>query len=216
MRHLADLDEAVLRRFEVRCLIDIADAKANEEILRRTLSGDSLEEDAERDPVDLGKVARICYERNYSASDVVSLCRQAAWVRVREHISGGVPSLSSKSAQRKKSRVVAGKGSDQGSAAGAARLAALMALARGSSGASAVGTSTDQCHQGQQQPLRPLCGRDFESTLEAATRNGSASAQSRACILEWHHRFGTAGTAGGKHSASFDVANQGAIAQMYS
>jgi len=208
----ADLDEAVLRRFEVRCLVDIADPEANEDILRCALQNDTLQQDENADNVDIAKIARICHSRGYSASDVVALCRQAAWVRVREAISNAA-----KSSKSKRMRVEANDKKTK-SARSKSRLAALMAVARSSGGASKcapkVGRSDCTAALQNTQKLRPICGRDFEVTFAASSKHGSASASSREAVLQWHETYGTCG-ADFKRSRSGLLGNT-AVAQMYS
>jgi AAA+ superfamily predicted ATPase len=72
-----DLDEAVLRRFQRRLLVDLPDAASRGRILRVLTAQEDLGAD-----VDLGRLAASL--EGYSGSDLRNLCAEAAMAPIRE------------------------------------------------------------------------------------------------------------------------------------
>lgn len=75
-----DLDDAVLRRFPRRILVDLPDERCREQILRVILSKERLETG-----FDFGELARLT--DGYNGSDLKGLCIAAAFIPIRELIS---------------------------------------------------------------------------------------------------------------------------------
>ena len=74
-----DLDDAVLRRFPRRMLVDLPDANNREKILRVILRDENLEEDFAFD--NLSQMTD-----GYSGSDLKNLCIAAAYIPIREYL----------------------------------------------------------------------------------------------------------------------------------
>ena len=74
-----DLDEAVLRRFSRKLLVDLPNAEQREKILHVILRKEKLSED-----VDLKAIASDSFTKGFSGSDLFNLCQTAAYMPIRE------------------------------------------------------------------------------------------------------------------------------------
>ena len=74
-----DLDDAVLRRFSRKILVDLPDAEQREKILKVILRKEKVSAD-----VDLKHIASDAMTKGFSGSDLYSLCQTAAYMPVRE------------------------------------------------------------------------------------------------------------------------------------
>ena len=77
-----DLDDAVLRRFSRKLLVDLPDAEQREKILKVILRKEKLSPD-----VDLKAIASDAMTKGFSGSDLFNLCQTAAYMPVREIIA---------------------------------------------------------------------------------------------------------------------------------
>ncbi|KAI7740710.1 hypothetical protein M8C21_023521 [Ambrosia artemisiifolia] len=73
----SELDEAILRRFSQAFEIGIPDRKERADILKVILKGERVEED-----IDLDCIAALC--EGYTGSDLLELCKQAAYFPIRD------------------------------------------------------------------------------------------------------------------------------------
>lgn len=74
-----DLDDAVLRRFSRKILVDLPDAEQREKILKVILRKEKVSAD-----VDLKHIASDAMTKGFSGSDLYNLCQTAAYMPVRE------------------------------------------------------------------------------------------------------------------------------------
>ena len=74
-----DLDDAVLRRFSRKLLVDLPDAEQREKILKVILRKEKVSSD-----VDLKAIASDAMTKGFSGSDLYNLCQTAAYMPVRE------------------------------------------------------------------------------------------------------------------------------------
>ena len=74
-----DLDDAVLRRFSRKLLVDLPDAGQREKILKVILRKEKVSSD-----VDLKAIASDAMTKGFSGSDLYNLCQTAAYMPVRE------------------------------------------------------------------------------------------------------------------------------------
>ena len=77
-----DLDDAVLRRFSRKLLVDLPDAEQREKILKVILRKEKLSDD-----VDLKAIASDTMTKGFSGSDLYNLCQAAAYMPVREIVA---------------------------------------------------------------------------------------------------------------------------------
>lgn len=77
-----DLDDAVLRRFSRKLLVDLPDAEQREKILKVILRKEKLSDD-----VDLKVIANDSMTKGFSGSDLYNLCQAAAYMPVREIVA---------------------------------------------------------------------------------------------------------------------------------
>ena len=87
-----DLDDAVLRRFSRKLLVDLPDSEQREKILRVILRKERLSED-----VDLKQIASDGMTKGFSGSDLFNLCQAAAYFPVREIMEKEKMTLGAKS-----------------------------------------------------------------------------------------------------------------------
>ncbi|KAJ9546230.1 hypothetical protein OSB04_025937 [Centaurea solstitialis] len=73
----SDLDEAILRRLPQAFEIGVPDRKARAQILKVILKGERVE-----DNIDLDNIAAMC--EGYTGSDLLELCKQAAYFPIRD------------------------------------------------------------------------------------------------------------------------------------
>ncbi|KAK9075246.1 hypothetical protein SSX86_003567 [Deinandra increscens subsp. villosa] len=73
----SELDEAILRRLPQAFEIGIPDRKERADILKVVLKGERVEDD-----IDLDHIAALC--EGYTGSDLLELCKQAAYFPVRD------------------------------------------------------------------------------------------------------------------------------------
>ncbi|XP_035845062.1 ATPase family AAA domain-containing protein 1-B-like [Helianthus annuus] len=73
----SELDEAILRRLPQAFEIGIPDRKERADILKVILKGERVEED-----IDLDSIAALC--EGYTGSDLLELCKQAAYFPIRD------------------------------------------------------------------------------------------------------------------------------------
>ncbi|KAD4584214.1 hypothetical protein R6Q59_036944 [Mikania micrantha] len=73
----SELDEAILRRLPQAFEIGIPDRKERADILRVILKGERVEDD-----IDLDSIAALC--EGYTGSDLLELCKQAAYFPIRD------------------------------------------------------------------------------------------------------------------------------------
>ncbi|KAK8952028.1 hypothetical protein KSP39_PZI004459 [Platanthera zijinensis] len=73
----SELDEAILRRFPQSFEIGIPDENERSQILKVILKGEKIKED-----IDYDSIARVC--QGFTGSDIFELCKQAAYIPVRE------------------------------------------------------------------------------------------------------------------------------------
>lgn len=72
-----DLDEAVLRRFSKRILIDLPNESEREKILRTILKNENLEKN-----FDFKAIASDNMTKEYSGNDLYSLCQAAIYIQI--------------------------------------------------------------------------------------------------------------------------------------
>lgn len=77
-----DLDDAVLRRFSRKLLVDLPDAEQREKILKVILRKEKLSDD-----VDLKAIASDSMTKGFSGSDLYNLCQTAAYMPIREIVA---------------------------------------------------------------------------------------------------------------------------------
>lgn len=77
-----DLDDAVLRRFSRKLLVDLPDAEQREKILKVILRKEKLAAD-----VDLKAIASDTMTKGFSGSDLYNLCQTAAYMPIREIVA---------------------------------------------------------------------------------------------------------------------------------
>ena len=77
-----DLDDAVLRRFSRKLLVDLPDAEQREKILKVILRKEKLSDD-----VDLKAIASDTMTKGFSGSDLYNLCQTAAYMPIREIVA---------------------------------------------------------------------------------------------------------------------------------
>lgn len=77
-----DLDDAVLRRFSRKLLVDLPDAEQREKILKVILRKEKLSND-----VDLKEIASDTMTKGFSGSDLYNLCQTAAYMPIREIVA---------------------------------------------------------------------------------------------------------------------------------
>ena len=77
-----DLDDAVLRRFSRKLLVDLPDAEQREKILKVILRKEKLSAD-----VDLKTIASDTMTKGFSGSDLYNLCQTAAYMPIREIVA---------------------------------------------------------------------------------------------------------------------------------
>ena len=73
----SELDEAILRRLPQAFEIGIPDRKERVAILKVVLKGERTEDD-----IDLDSIAAMC--EGYTGSDLLELCKQAAYFPIRD------------------------------------------------------------------------------------------------------------------------------------
>lgn len=73
----SELDEAILRRLPQAFEIGIPDRHERAEILKVVLKGEKVEED-----IDYDRIAARC--EGYTGSDILELCKKAAYFPIRE------------------------------------------------------------------------------------------------------------------------------------
>lgn len=73
----SELDEAILRRLPQAFEIGVPDRRERAEILKVILKGERVEED-----IDFGRIAALC--EGYTGSDLLELCKQAAYFPIRD------------------------------------------------------------------------------------------------------------------------------------
>ena len=77
-----DLDDAVLRRFSRKLLVDLPDAEQREKILKVILRKEKLSDD-----VDLKAIASDSMTKGFSGCDLYNLCQTAAYMPIREIVA---------------------------------------------------------------------------------------------------------------------------------
>ncbi|KAL8253190.1 hypothetical protein R6Q59_036883 [Mikania micrantha] len=116
----SELDEAILRRLPQAFEIGIPDRKERADILRVILKGERVEDD-----IDLDSIAALC--EGYTGSDLLELCKQAAYFPIRDLLDDekkGKSSLKSLVGRRVTKTIVTSRSRESGSDIQKTRVAA--------------------------------------------------------------------------------------------
>ena len=84
----SELDEAILRRLPQAFEIGMPDRKERVEILKVVLKGEKVEKD-----IDFDRIAALC--EGYTGSDLLELCKKAAYFPIRDLLNEEKNGLSS-------------------------------------------------------------------------------------------------------------------------
>ena len=84
----SELDEAILRRLPQAFEIGMPDRKERVEILKVVLKGEKVEKD-----IDFDRIAALC--EGYTGSDLLELCKKAAYFPIRDLLNDEKNGMSS-------------------------------------------------------------------------------------------------------------------------
>ena len=194
-----DLDEAILRRMPRRLLVDVPTAQAREVILKKIMANVRPSPSAcprcychthvhgcphggvnTQDRLDKGVKFDViaAKTKGYTGSDLHNLCREAAYIRIRERMDASPDGKSAESKQTDgdaTAKVAAGAGA--GAGAGAATPAAAAPKTKG-----------------KEPPLRAVRMADFRKALKVCRPSVSEGSAETSAVREWNSEYGDFGT----------------------